>query len=132
MLYVEGANSGKMLAHGTGIQEKMFGTVALDPDGDMAMTGQRYPITQIGILNLTSGLIEVAERGREVRRVRGQVFQGRQDQRPRLHLHPGRTIPVPRKNFLFNVARIFVDDQLNIPVRYEAYDWPKAPAGSRN
>ena len=35
--------------------------------------------------------------------------------------------PVPRRNFLFHVARIFVDDELNLPVRYEAYDWPKNP-----
>jgi hypothetical protein len=33
--------------------------------------------------------------------------------------------PVPRKNFLFHIARIFVDDELNLPVRYESYDWPK-------
>ena len=37
--------------------------------------------------------------------------------------------PTPRKNFLFNVARIFVDDQYNIPVRYESYDWPKEVGG---
>ncbi|MGO9109387.1 MAG: DUF1571 domain-containing protein, partial [Thermoguttaceae bacterium] len=38
--------------------------------------------------------------------------------------------PIPRKNFLFNVARIFVDDNLNIPIRYEAYDWPKVAGGA--
>ena len=30
-MYIEGANNGKMWAHGTGIQEKMFGTVSLVP-----------------------------------------------------------------------------------------------------
>jgi len=33
--------------------------------------------------------------------------------------------PIPRRNFLFNMARIYVDEELNLPVRYEAYDWPK-------
>jgi hypothetical protein len=33
--------------------------------------------------------------------------------------------PVPRRNFLFNVARIYLDDELQIPIRYEAYDWPE-------
>jgi hypothetical protein len=37
---------------------------------------------------------------------------------------------VPRKNFLFNIARIFVDDAMNVPVRYEAYDWPKNAGGA--
>jgi hypothetical protein len=36
---------------------------------------------------------------------------------------------VPRKNFRFNKALVFVDDELNIPVRYEAYDWPATPGG---
>ena len=37
--------------------------------------------------------------------------------------------PVPRRDFLFHVARIFVDDEYNVPVRYEAYDWPERPGG---
>jgi hypothetical protein len=38
--------------------------------------------------------------------------------------------PVPRRNFLFHIARIFVDDELNIPIRYEAYDWPAKQGGA--
>jgi hypothetical protein len=37
--------------------------------------------------------------------------------------------PVPRSHFLFNMARIYVDNQLNVPIRYEAYEWPKEPGG---
>ena len=37
--------------------------------------------------------------------------------------------PVPRKNFRFHKALVFVDDELNIPVRYEAHDWPERPGG---
>ena len=37
--------------------------------------------------------------------------------------------PVPRRNFLFHVARIYIDDELNIPIRYEAYDWPENNGG---
>ena len=25
------------------------------------------------------------------------------------------------------MARIYLDDQLNLPIRYEAYDWPDQP-----
>ena len=59
-VFIEGANNGKMWAHGTGMQKKMFGTVSLLPEGSFAMQGQRYPLTQIGILNLTKRLVEVA------------------------------------------------------------------------
>jgi hypothetical protein len=37
---------------------------------------------------------------------------------------------VPRRNFLFNVARIYIDDQLEVPIRYEAYDWPAQAGGA--
>ena len=39
------------------------------------------------------------------------------------------THPIPRKNFLFNQARIYVDDELQLPTRYEAYDWPREAGG---
>ena len=37
--------------------------------------------------------------------------------------------PVPRSNFLFHMAKIFIDNEWQIPVRYEAYDWPRASGG---
>ena len=35
--------------------------------------------------------------------------------------------PVPRRNFRFHIARIFVDKELGVPIRYASYDWPKNP-----
>ena len=29
----------------------------------------------------------------------------------------------------FYKAHVFVDDELNLPVRYVAFDWPKTPGG---
>ena len=131
VIYIDGSNAGKMWAHGTGMQEKLFGTVSLNPDGNMAMQGQRYPLTQIGILNLTRRLIEVASEDVKYGECEVKYFKSAKiNDRVCTCTHV--VHPVPRKNFLFNVARIFVDDNLNIPVRYEAYDWPKGLAASRN
>jgi hypothetical protein len=128
-MFVEGANNGKMWAHGTGIKEKMFGTVSLNPDGNMAMQGQRYPLTQIGILNLTRRLIEVASEDVKYGECEVKYFKGAKIN-DSVCTCTQVVHPVPRKNFLFNVARIFVDDKLNVPVRYEAYDWPKTPGAA--
>ena len=38
--------------------------------------------------------------------------------------------PEYRKNLTFHLARIFVDDQLDVPVRYAAYWWPKNEGGA--
>ena len=127
-IWVDGANNGKMWAHGTGMQDKLFGTVSLSPDANLAMRGQRYPLTQIGILNLTRRLIEVASEDVKYGECEVKYFKGAKIN-DRVCTCVQVVHPVPRKNFLFNVARIFVDDNLNIPVRYEAYDWPKMPGG---
>ncbi len=126
-LYVDGQNNGNLLGHGVGIR-KIAGTVPLQPTGALAMAGQRYPITEIGFLNLTKRLIEVAEQDKqygecEVKFYKGAKINGRSATCIQVE-HP-----IPRKNFRFNKALVFVDDELNIPVRYEAYEWPAQPGG---
>jgi hypothetical protein len=124
-LYVEGQNEGNLLGHGVGIK-KIAGTVSLKPTSMLAMQGQRYPITEIGILNLTRRLIEVGEEDKKYGECEVKFFNGAQ-----INKRPATVIqvvhPVPRRNFRFHMARIFVDEQLNMPIRYEAYDWPAAP-----
>ncbi len=127
VIYVEGANDGKLAAHGTGMA-KVVGTLNLDPTSMLAMRGNLYPITELGVLNLVRRLLVIGERDAQY----GEC---------EVKFHPGATIeeractcievmhPVPRRNFLFHIARIYVDDELNIPVRYEAYNWPEKEGG---
>jgi hypothetical protein len=126
-IYVEGQNNGNLLGHGVGIR-KIAGTVPLQPTGALAMAGQRYPITEIGFLNLTKRLIEVAEQDKQFGECEVKFYQG-----AKINKRSATCIqvvhPVPRKNFRFHKALVFVDDELNIPVRYEAYDWPTTPGG---
>jgi hypothetical protein len=35
--------------------------------------------------------------------------------------------PVMRPNFRFHLARVFVDDEHQVPIRYESYGWPARP-----
>jgi hypothetical protein len=127
VVYVEGANDGKMLAHGTGIQ-KLFGTVSLDPTGQIAMTDNRYPITEVGIVTLVRRLIEVGEKDVQYGDCEVKYFPGAKIEN-RLCTCLRVIHPVPRRNFLFHIAQIYVDDELNLPIRYEAYDWPAEEGG---
>ncbi len=127
VIYVEGQNNDRLWAHGVGFQAH-FGTVSLKPDGLVAMTNQRYPLTELGILNMTRRLVDVGEQDKrygecQVTYSEGAKINGRVCTMIEV-VHP-----VPRRNFLFHVARIFVDKQLNLPIRYESYDWPKEPGG---
>jgi hypothetical protein len=127
VIYVEGQNNGRMLAHGVGA-EAHWGTVSLKPDGLLAMRNQRYPLTELGILNMTRHLIQVGEDNMRYGECEVKYYDAAKVN--------GRTCtmievihPFPRRNFLFNVARIFVDKELNLPIRYESYDWPKQQGG---
>ena len=123
VLYVDGQNEGKLQGHaGSGVR-KLAGTVSLEPTGRVAMTGQHYPITELGISNLLRRLIEVSEKDAKYGECEVNFFQGAKINN-RLCTCIQVVHPVPRRNFIYHMARIFVDDELNVPIRLEAYDWP--------
>ncbi len=125
VIYVRDKNEGNLLAHPTGIKKRLVGTVSLKPNSMLAMNGNRYPITDAGILKLVERLIEVGEHDMQFGECTVEYFRGAKvaDRESTCIqvLHP-----TPRRSFLFHMARIYVDDELNLPVHYEAYDWPKA------
>jgi hypothetical protein len=122
-IFVEGNNDGKLIAHeGKGLKAKL-GVFRLDPNGLLAMRGQRYPITEVGIRNLTTRLVEVAEQDMQYGECDVKWFQGTKVDN-RLCTCIQVTHPQPRKEFRFHLARVFIDDELQIPIRYESYQWP--------
>ena len=128
VVWVQGQNDGNMLAHaGSGVRA-LVGTVSLRPDSPLAMEGQRYPITEIGVQNLTRKLIEVAEHDTQfgectVDTIKNAKVNGRVCTCIQV-VHP-----LARANFRYHVARVFIDDEMNIPTRFEAHEWPDQPGG---
>ena len=106
----------------------MFGTVSIEPSSAIAMHNQHYPLTELGLLNMVKRLVEVAEQDKKYGECDVKFFKGAKINNRTCTciqvLHP-----VPRRNFIFHEAKIFVDDELNLPIRYESYDWPKTPGG---
>ncbi len=125
VIYIEGRNNGEMFAHGTGMK-KTLGTLSLTPTGMLAMRGQRYPITEIGLLNLVTRLGQVAENDTQYGECNVQFYKNATlGNRPCVCMQV--VHPVPRREFRFHLARIYVDRQLNLPIRYESYGWPEKP-----
>ncbi len=130
-IYVEGRNGGNLLGHTTGVTNAVFGTVSLPPDSLIATRGQRHPITEVGLLHLTQLLLEAADREakRDVSRIRtlpGAKLNGR----PCLCIEAIIPFPTPAHPQNSQMARIFIDQKLNLPIRYEQYDW-SGVAGDR-
>jgi hypothetical protein len=128
VLYIEGQNDNKLRAHeGTG-WKKNFGMVSLEPTSSLAMNGQRYPITMVGMRTLIVRLVEVGEHDLQYDEVDVKTFKGAKIN-GRVCTCIQAVHPVPRKHFRFHLARIFIDDELQVPIRYAAYLWPAKEGG---
>jgi hypothetical protein len=123
VLYVAGQNENKLIALEGGWKRRFMQPVSLDPAGMIAMRGQKYPITRIGIRNLVDEYLAIASRDTKYAECN-------------LTSDPNATIegrsctliqashPVPRKEFRGHVARVFLDNELRVPIYYDSYGWP--------
>lgn len=123
VIYVEGRNDDKLIAHEGGLKGKFLPTVTIPTDGMLAMRGQRYPMTDIGIENLIVKLIERGQRARKLPDVRCEFRKNARVQDRTCTvlqvIQPSRSPDAE-----FHQAQVFIDDQYQIPIRYIAYDWP--------
>tara|TARA_B100000945_G_scaffold318424_2_gene323257 strand:+ start:765 stop:1580 length:816 start_codon:yes stop_codon:yes gene_type:complete len=126
VIYVDGLNQNKMLVHeGGGGLKGALPNLELDPKGFLAMKGQRYPLTEVGIENLMKQLVQRGQRDRAAGTCKVQFRKGAKINGRLCTLiqvtHPEKRVP-----YDFHIAQIFVDDQLGMPIRYASYNWPKA------
>lgn len=125
VIYVENRNDGYLTAHEGGIKGRFMPTVTLHPTGVLAMRGQRYPMTEIGLENLMVKLLERGQTARQYADVKAE-FRKNARVKDRTCTVLQVTQPNKRPDLDFYLAQVFIDDQLRVPIRYVAYDWPKA------
>jgi len=122
VIWIEGANDGKLVGHEPGLLN--LSRYNLPPDGLLAMAGQRYPITEIGLEKLieklaASGVEEQKHEQYDVEFINGTVDG-----------HSCTIIQIARarkeSHSTFYMGQMFIDDERNIPLRYVAYLWPEA------
>ncbi|HWB01317.1 MAG TPA: DUF1571 domain-containing protein, partial [Pirellulales bacterium] len=123
-IYVEGQNNNKVIGHLTGMKHRLFGAVSLNPRGTIAMRGNRYPITDVGLKRMLERIIEVGQVDRahgpcQVQ-YRQAVIDGRSCSSMEI-VHPRQ-----QPGFKYAKAIVYVDDRLEVPVRFEAYGWPES------
>ena len=126
VIWVPDQNDGKMLAHEGGW--KNLTTVRLPPKSKLAMIGNRYPITEIGLENLLVKLLEIG--GTELAHGTCEV---RVTHDLAINDRPCSLIEIRqterREGQQFYRAEIYLDHELELPVRYAAYDWPEEEGG---
>ncbi len=123
VLYVEGQNDGKLIAKKGGLRFAYI-TTRLDPMSELALEDNRYPITEFGFKNLVRRFIEHLENP-ELEDCTLTIRTGaRIDQRPCVGIEVLNRRP--DSAIRFHSARVYIDTLLQIPIHYEAYDWPAA------
>lgn len=122
VIYIEGKNNGKLKAHeGSGF--KSLVTVDLAVNGPDALAEGRYPITEIGMLNLVSKLITRWEGESKYGEIEVEYYpEAKIGQTECLAIMA--THPVKRKQFNFHKTVLYIDKKTTYPIRLENYDFP--------
>jgi hypothetical protein len=128
-IYVAGRHGGKVLAHDVGFGKFLAGTMKLDPKGSMAMEDNRHPITEAGIGGLIDTVakhwaVELTPEESAIRFQQNLQIDGR----PCTMIES--THPRRRPGFMYHTVKLYIDHEHGLPVRFEAYDWPKHPGGT--
>ena len=121
-IWVEGHNDDKIIAHPPGLLNLV--RVTLDPESDVAMKGNRYSIRHIGMLNLIRKMLAKSEIGMQIEECEVKIERGIQVDSlkcSRLEI----VFAKPHPEIDFHMARIYIDDERNIPIAYEGYLWPE-------
>lgn len=133
VIYAPNKYDGMLKAHEAGLLGLL--TVELTPNSQLAMRGNRYPITEVGIEKLIIKLVEKGERDRlrgdcEVRRSMDQQVEGRMCELIEV-IHPEKRFMQNGRSeeHEFYKAQIWFDRDELVPVKYASYLWPKEDGG---
>jgi hypothetical protein len=128
VIYVQGKNDGKLLAHETGLAS-LIGTISLLPTSTRAMSESKHPITEIGMAKLVIGLIDQWEAESKFGEIEVKYFPqathtklGKQKHLVIQAVHPQR-----RRQFNFHQSRLWIDRKTNLPVRVAHWGFPARP-----
>jgi hypothetical protein len=122
--YVAGKNDGKMRVHSTGLLG-VAGWVSLDPSDERAKKSSNHAITEAGIGNLLTRFGKRWEIEKNLNLTRVRIGDYEYNKRRCLRVE---TIHPDNRSGQFATYRsvLYFDKETHLPIRVEAYDWPKA------
>lgn len=124
VIWGEDLYDGKLAVHEVGF---ILGLkiIWLDPNGLIAMQGQRYPISEIGMVRLVEKLIERGEKDRDNPDIQVTLTEDH-----KLGDTPAQLIQVRRGKPSggeddFSLAEIIIDPQRQLILTYRSFGWPE-------
>lgn len=127
-IYVHGLNENHILAHPNGLKGRFVPMVKLDPLGKLAMEGNRYPITELGVKHMAECWLKEVRHDVQFTHCDAKTMPGAKldgkvctclelKRRQRQHDMP------------YQLTRLYIDPETQFPLRYEAYEWSQLPDG---
>ncbi|MBL8850469.1 MAG: DUF1571 domain-containing protein [Planctomycetaceae bacterium] len=129
VLYVDGRNDNKLMAHeGSGLAS-FIGTISLAPDNPQVTKQSRHKITEIGLRNMLGALVARWEEESKYGEIDVKYYHNaRISERPCLAIECSH--PRPRKQFKFHITRLYIDKESDIAVRLENWGFPTQQNGN--
>lgn len=127
VVYLAGRNNGQLTVRENrpGLVGRIVPTLMLNPNGILAMQGNRYPVTEIGFELLLRRMISVARKEMKLENCQVQFRKDAKVNGRRCNVievvHPERD-----DRLRYHRCRIYLDDERKCPIRFEAYDWPES------
>jgi hypothetical protein len=126
LIWGEDLYDGKMAVHETGFLLGLK-TIWLDPHGMIAMRGQRYPISQIGMLRLVEKLIERGKKDRDNPGVSVNVLDDHKIDDTSVKLIQVRHAKPSGDKDDFSLAEIAIEPERQLLINYRSFGWPSEP-----
>ena len=128
VIWAEDLYDGKMAVHEVGLLLSLK-TLWLDPEGIIAMQGQRYPITHIGLVGLVDQLIERGEKDVDdpnvsVTLTDNHSYDGLSTQLIRVRRAQPSSEPDD-----FSLAEIVIDPERQLVLSFRSFGWPGEEGG---
>ena len=129
VMWAEDANDGKMAVYENYFPLSLK-TIWLDPNGYLAMQGQRYPISEVGLVRLVEKLIERGEKDRDNPDIEVTI-----DSEHVFDDVATELIQVKRKKpgggeDDFSLAEIVIDPERQLILSYRSFGWPETDRGA--
>lgn len=122
VLWAEDLNDGQMAVHEVGLLLGLK-TIWLDPNGIIAMQGQRYPISEIGLVKLVEKLLERGEKDRHNPAVSVTLTKNHAFGNVDAQLIQVRRSEPSNDAEDFSLAEIVIDPERQLVLSYCAYGW---------
>lgn len=127
VLFVENQRDGDILVRRGGTRLPNL-TLEIRPDGRLAKRESNYSILQTGIRPMLEQILDRIETQIDPKNIKIRYFaDAKVDGRPCQHIEVHQTTHTPESSF--QIAKVYIDNELELPVYFSSYAWSEKPDG---